>query len=140
MSDGVSINLISREKLTTMNEEEKVAFILSEVMDGKVLVLEEGLSPVEEADLMRRTMASIDHDTFIGIEIQGYYNANDLKRSAFKRFFARRTPPRMTVIGPAAHLRTIYKDGSVIQALILTEKPYIEGQAEAPPVAQATEA
>jgi len=135
MTDGVSIDLISREKLAMMGEEEKVAFILSEVMDGKVLVLEEGLSPVEEADLMRKTMASIDHDTFIGIEIQGYYNVNDLKRSAFKRFFARRTPPRMTVIGPAAHLKMIYKDGSVIQALILTEKPYIEGQTTAPPVA-----
>lgn len=141
MPDGVRINLISRERLLSMQPDEKVHFILSEVMDGKVLVLEEGLAPEEEADLMQRTMASIDHDTFIGIEIQGYYNPNELKASLLRRILHRRTPPRMTVIGPAAHLKTIYKDGEVIHALILTEKPYIEGKAPwKQPAAQPTEA
>ncbi|HID73427.1 MAG TPA: DUF2073 domain-containing protein [Thermoplasmata archaeon] len=141
MEEGVRINLISRERLGSMESDEKVGFILSEVMDGKVLVLEEGLSPVEEAELMQRTMQSIDHDTFIGIEIQGYYNPDDIRRSILRRIFHRRTPPRMTVIGPAAHLRTIYKDGEVIQALILTEKPYIAGERPfETPASQPTEA
>ncbi|MCI0496982.1 MAG: DUF2073 domain-containing protein [Thermoplasmata archaeon] len=141
MADGIRINLISRERMDGMSPDEKIHFILSEVMGGKVLVLEEGLSPVEEAELMQRTMASIDHDTFIGIEIQGYYNPNDLRAPFLRRVFQRRTPPRMTVIGPAAHLKTIYKDGEVIQALILTDKPYIEGkEIWKPPAVQPTKA
>lgn len=127
-NDGVKINLISRERLREMESGEKVDFILSEVMEGKVLVLEEGLSPEEEADLLQKTMASIDHETFIGIEIQGYHSSDS--RSILARLFRRRMAQRMTVIGPARYLRTIYKDGKVIQALILTNQTVLEGADE----------
>ncbi len=131
MDAGVQINLVSREMLGEYTSEDKVSFIISEVKKGKVLVLESGLDPMEETGLMQRTMSEIDHETFIGIEIQGYYNRDEMKKNVLKRIFKRRTPPRMTVIGPADHLRTIYKDGKVIQTLVLTSETFIEGSKQA---------
>jgi hypothetical protein len=116
---GVLINLISREMLDTMSASARVRFIVDEVKQGKVLVLERGLNAVEEMELIRLTMSEIDHESFIGVETPGF--SIDVKRVGFlRRLLGRRPPPRMMVVGPADIMRTIRKDGHVIQAMILT--------------------
>jgi hypothetical protein len=114
--DGVSIDLISEEMLGRMGSYEKVRFILDNVKNGKILVLERGLDPVEEAELIETTMNEIDHDRFIGIEMEGYES-----RGTMWERIMRRKRTRMEVIGPADMLRTVYKDGNVIRALVLTK-------------------
>ena len=44
---GISVNLISRQKLEELSSNEKLDFILEEVQKGKVLVLEQGLTSME---------------------------------------------------------------------------------------------
>lgn len=119
MADNVSISLVSKKKLSTMSAKEKVSFILQEVKQDKILVLEQGLDPQEEANLIERTMVEVDPDTFIGIEMESY--RDDLPRDLFGRFMPKRHGPRasMTVVGPADRLKTIRKDGTTIQAVIL---------------------
>lgn len=123
--DGVRINLISTQKLNEFDSQGKIRFILDEVKGGRVLVLERGLSPVEEIHLIEKTMAEIDNETFIGIEIERYAES-DVKKNWLSRIF-RRTPrtSRMTVIGPAQLLKTIHKDNKVIEAMILTRKAIV---------------
>jgi hypothetical protein len=122
LEQGIKINLISSRKLDSMSSQEKLRFILDQVKNGVVLVLERGLTAVEEIDLIKSTMSEIDHDTFIGIEMQSY-SPNDLEAGSwFSRILGRSRLPKMSVIGPASLLKPIRKDGNIIQAMILTGK------------------
>lgn len=126
--NGIPINLISRESLVSLGSEERVDFVLNEVKAGKVLILEMGLSAVEEASLIEHTMKEIDHETFIGIEIQSYSKvfSRDNGGTWLDRLLKRKKTPRMAVIGPASLLRTIHKDGNVIQTMLVTREHVIE--------------
>ena len=123
---GVRINLISIEMLAELSSNQKIRFILNEVKQGNVLVLEQGLTAEEEAELIKTTMSSIDQETFIGIEMQSYSREDVRKGSWLAKLLRRKQPPRMSVIGPAALIRTVHKDGNVIQAMILTHDTIVD--------------
>ncbi len=114
---GIAVNLVSRQKLEQLNSAEKLQFILNEVQDGKVLVLEHGLTPMEQTELIKRTMAEIKEDTFIGIEMEGY---GEDRPSFVQKLFGIIRKPRMTVIGPADLLQTVSKDNNMIQTKIIS--------------------
>jgi hypothetical protein len=115
-SEGISVNLVSRQKLDELSSDEKLKFILKEVQKGKVLVLEHGLTPMEQTELIEHTMKEIKQDTFIGIEIEGY---GEDKSSFIQKILGIIKKPRMTVIGPADLLKTIRKDNNMIQTRII---------------------
>ena len=116
---GISVNLVSRQRLDELSSTEKIGFILKEVQQGKILVLEHGLTPPEQANLIEQTMKHIEEDTFIGIEMEGY---GEDKPSFFQRLLGNLKKPRMTVIGPADLLKTIRKDSRMIQTQIIPGK------------------
>jgi len=107
-----AIHLISAEKMESMSTQDKIRFILDEVEAGKVLVLERGLTPQEEAGLIAATMAEIDQDSFIGIELQSY--GMDRGKNIVQRIAMGGPRPRMAVIGPASLLRFVSKDNEKI--------------------------
>ena len=113
---SISFNLVSRNKLQEFNSEEKLRFILKEVKKGKILVLEHGLTPIEQADLIERTMKEIEHDTFIGVEMEGY---GEDSPSFIQKLFGLVKRPRITLIGPADLLQTVKKDSNMIQTKII---------------------
>ena len=92
---------------------------MKEVREGRILVLEHGLTPTEQTALIENTMKEIDHDTFIGIEMGGY---GEEKTSFFQRVFGVIKKPRMTVIGPAHLLRMVHKDNDKIETTIIPGK------------------
>lgn len=116
---SVEISLVSRRMLAGMTSTEKIRFILDEVKSRKVLVLEEGLDAREEAQLIQATMTEIDPDTFIGIEMetQRQEGPPSFVDKVLAKTGVRRSS--MSVVGPADRLRTVRKDGSTIQALVL---------------------
>jgi len=116
---GISVNLVSRQKLEKLSSNEKLNFILKEVQNGKVLVLEQGLTPIEQTNLIEYTMKEIEQDTFIGIEMEGY---SEDKPTFLQKFLGKIKKPRMTVIGPADLLKTICKDNNMIQTKIIPGK------------------
>jgi len=110
----VKMNLISKERLEKMPTMEKLRMILDEVKSGKIVVLETGLTPEEEAKLIEMTMLEIDHEKFIGIEVESYPQ----KSSGFlSRLFGKKGG-RLMVIGPANRLKTLERREDVIEALI----------------------
>jgi len=113
----IAFNLISRQKINALNSEEKLNFIIKEVKNGKILVLEQGLSPVEQTSLIERTMKEIEHDTFIGVEMEGY---GEDTPTFFQKLFGMTKKPRMTLIGPANLLKMIKKDSDMIQTKIIS--------------------
>ncbi len=116
---GINVNLISRQKLEELSSEEKLKFILKEVQKGKILVLEQGLTPIEQANLIENTMREIKEDTFIGIEMEGY---SEESPTFLQKILGMIKKPRMTVIGPADLLKTIRKDNDMIQTQIIPGK------------------
>ncbi|MCE8423195.1 MAG: DUF2073 domain-containing protein [Candidatus Methanoperedens sp.] len=114
---GIQLDLISEDKLDGMTSMEKVRLILDEVRNGKILVLEKGLTPNEQTKLIELTMTEIAPDDFAGIEIESYpVKQND---SFFSKLLGKNTmKTRLTVIGPAAQLKTIKKDRDLISALV----------------------
>ncbi len=114
--EGISVNLVSRDKLNDFSSTEKMNFILKEIKKGKVLVLEQGLTAFEQTELIEHTMREIKQDTFIGIEIEGY---SEDKQTFMQKIFRIIKKPRMTVIGPADLLKTIRKDSNMIQTIII---------------------
>jgi hypothetical protein len=117
--DGIAVNLVSRQKLEQLSSPERLRFILDEVRNGKILVLEQGLTSIEQATLIEQTMKEIEQDTFIGIEMNGY---GEDKPSFIQRILGVMKKPRMTVIGPADLLKTISKDNQIIQTMIIAGK------------------
>ncbi len=118
-AQGVRIHLVSRSMTTNMTTQEKIRYILDEVKEQKILVLEDGLTPMEEAKLIESTMVEIDPDTFIGIEMESHPKQDD-QGNWFTRLLQRSSPSSMTVVGPADMLQTVHKDGSTIQAMVVT--------------------
>jgi hypothetical protein len=116
---GITFNLISHQKFEGLSSAEKLNYIVQEVKEGRILVLEHGLTATEQAHLIQQTMKEINHDTFIGIEISGYENE---KTGFFQRVFGIAKHPRMTVIGPAHLLRLVHKDNDMIQTTIIPGK------------------
>jgi hypothetical protein len=113
----IAFNLVSRQKINGLNSEEKLNFILNEVKNGKILVLEQGLTPIEQASLIERTMKEIEHDTFIGVEMEGY---GEDTPTFLQKLFGMAKRPRMTLIGPANLLKMIKKDSDMIQTKIIS--------------------
>ena len=114
--DGIAFNLISRQKLGVLSTEEKVKFIIKEVKNGKILVLEQGLTPVEQTSLIEKTMKEIEQDTFIGVEMEGY---GQDQPTFMQKLFGMVKKPRMTLIGPADLLQMVKKDNDMIQTRII---------------------
>lgn len=114
--DGISFNLVSRQKLGELSADEKLKFILKEVKKGKILVLEYGLTPMEQTNLIENTMREIEQDTFIGVEMEGY---GQDKSSIIQKIFGISKKPRMTLIGPADLLKMIKKDNEMIEVKII---------------------
>jgi hypothetical protein len=115
----ISFNLVSRQKLDKFTSEEKLKFIINEVKKGKILVLEQGLTPLEQTSLIEYTMREIEQDTFIGVEMEGLGQDNP---SFFQKLFGLSQKPRITLIGPADLLKTVSKDSNMIQTKIIPGK------------------
>ena len=112
----ISFNLVSRQKLSELTSDEKLKFILKEVKKGKILVLEHGLTPIEQTHLIESTMREIEHDTFIGVEMEGYGQDSP---SFIQKLLGIDRKPRMTLIGPANLLQMVKKDNNMIQTRIV---------------------
>ncbi len=112
--EGVQMNLISKDRLEKMPSMEKLRMILDSVKEGKIVVLETGLTPEEETKLIEMTMLEIDHENFIGIEVESY----PVREKSFLSKFLGKPKGRLTVIGPANRLKTLEKQEDMIKTLV----------------------
>jgi len=105
----IKMDLISEDKLNSMGTMEKLRFVLDGVKSGNIVILEGGLTSEEQMKLIELTMIEVGDD-FPGIEISGYPS-----KPGFLNLWRKR---RLTLIGPAAVIRTIRKDKDLISAVV----------------------
>ena len=114
---GIQMDLVSSDKLDRLTSVEKIRMILDGVENGRIIVLERGLTPQEEMKLIEATMTKITPGEFAGIEIESYPGA--VHQSWFDKL--RKKPidrARLTVIGPADQLKMLRRDRDVISTMV----------------------
>ena len=116
--DGVQIDLVSGARMDGLASMEKVRLILDGVRDGKIVILERGLSPDEESKLIEVTMSEINPDDFSGIEIETYPSTSASRGGLLGRLMGSDDPNKLTVIGPANQIETLHKDEDLISAIV----------------------
>ncbi|MFB6284384.1 MAG: DUF2073 domain-containing protein [Halobacteria archaeon] len=114
--DGIQIDMIAKDRMESMTQMEKIHYILDSVREGKIVILESGLTPDEESKLIEVTMSEISPDGFSGIEIESYPK-NDDKGGLLNKILGG-DPSKLTVIGPANQIQTLHKDNDLISALV----------------------
>lgn len=110
---GVRVDMVSADRIKDMNTTEKIRFILDDVREGKVVILESGLTPEEESKLIEATMREINPDDFSGIEIESYPKHGS--SGILKRLFS--SDPKLTIVGPANRVETLHKEEDLISTL-----------------------
>ena len=118
MIQGVQIDLISEERLSSMTSMEKIRLILDNVRQGTIVVLEKGLDPEEQSALIEVTMREIMPDGFSGIEMETYPAKDEGNRFISRILGKKSNAPRLTVIGPANQLKMIRKEKDLISAWV----------------------
>ncbi|MFB6175004.1 MAG: DUF2073 domain-containing protein [Candidatus Nanohalobium sp.] len=83
--DGVTIEFLSKEKLTEQEFSKKLDLVLEKVQDNAVLVLEEAWTPDEKSQLIQSSMEQVDED-FPGVEFLGL-DAGTSRLDRAKRLF-----------------------------------------------------
>ena len=118
-ANGVQIDLVSGERMEGLTSMEKIRMILDGVHEGKIVILEAGLTPDEESKLIEVTMSEISPDEFSGIEIETYPSSSSPDSGFIGRLMGRQSPTsKLTVIGPADRIETLHKDETLISALV----------------------
>jgi hypothetical protein len=111
------IDFITKSATSKLTRFEKIKMIIRLVRQNRVLILENGLSPEEEAELIKQTMMVIDFDDFIGLE---FFNWN--RGDENKRFFKKSSTgsdSRYTVVAPSSAVQII-KDSSELLSIKLS--------------------
>lgn len=120
-TDGVRIDMIGASRMDELGTAEKIDRIIQGVQEGKIVILESGLSPDEESQLIEQTMGSIEPDEFSGIEIESYPTEEETGNGLVNRILSREEKSngnKLTVIGPANCMETLQKDESLISTVI----------------------
>ena len=97
------ITKTATDKLTTF---EKIKMIIRLVRQNRVLIIESGLSPEEEAELIKQTMMVIDFDDFIGVDFFNW-NRNQTENKRLFKKSPRVNESRYTVVAPSAAVKVI---------------------------------
>ncbi len=118
----LTLQFVPYHEISSLSSASRINKILGLVKDNKIVLMEGRLSPVEETDLIQKTMEDINK-TFKGIELCTIYpQSKDEKifkkamRGMFNLILGNRGG--MTIIGPATLVKEIKKDPNKIQLLM----------------------
>lgn len=122
----LTLQYIPHHEFFSLDTDERLKRILKSMKADKILLIEGRLDPVEESELIKRTMHAINK-TFKGIEIASIdyqFKSDDLVESAKRSFanFLLRRRPGLTIVGPATIVKEIRKDPTKIELLTMEKK------------------
>jgi hypothetical protein len=115
----IRLDFIPSEMLYKKSPNDKLAMILSKVKKDIIVVLEEALTPQEEASLIQQAMEEIDSKNFFGIEFyrMGHREATLLDK--ISNFITKRRAG-ITIVGPTRMVEAIKKEPEHISVFART--------------------
>ena len=118
----LTLQYVPHHEFASLTMDEKLKRILKAVRDGKILLIEGRLNPIEESELIKRTMMTITKE-FKGVEIASidYQFKGDFFDKVKKDIahFLLRKSSGLTIVGPATVVKEIRKDPTKIEYVIL---------------------
>ncbi|NYB52717.1 MAG: DUF2073 domain-containing protein [Methanobacteriaceae archaeon] len=108
-ANTLKMDFISQDALKDKSSIEKIFMIVERVKKGEVIVLEGGLEPEEEAELIETTMREIDVESFVGIDIYTL----EKNETSFLGLSKRKTVG-ITIIGPANIMKQVKRKSNFI--------------------------
>jgi len=123
--DGVTIEFISREKLSERNFEDKLDVVIDKVKDDSVLVLEEAWTPEEKSQLIQNSMQQVDED-FPGVEFMGLDAGNTklhkAKRMVLDKLMNEDYRRGLTIVGNSRVMEKIKEERDSVSFLAKLEE------------------
>ena len=111
-TNGLKMDFLSSSMLNSSTSMEKISMIVDRVKNGDLVVIEGGLTPEEEAELIETTMREIDVDNFMGIDI---YTLEKDKKSFFG--LSKSKIVGITIIGPANVMKAVKKKSNFLSMI-----------------------
>ncbi|CEA12737.1 MULTISPECIES: DUF2073 domain-containing protein [Methanobacterium] len=108
-TNTLKMDFISSDALRNQSSIEKISMIVEKVKKGELLVIEGGLEPEEEAELIETTMREIDVENFVGIDI---YTLEKDESSFFG--LSKKKTVGITIIGPANVMKTVKRKSNFL--------------------------
>lgn len=122
--DGVTIEFLSKDKLTDQDFEDKLDVVLDKVQENAVLVLEEAWTPEEKSQLIQSSMEEVDED-FPGVEFLGLDAGNSrldkAKRLVYKNFLNEEYRRGLTIVGNSRVMEKIKEEKDTVSFLAKLE-------------------
>ncbi len=110
--NGLKMDFLSSDALSTHTSMEKISMIVERVKGGNLVVIEGGLRPEEEAELIETTMREIDIENFMGIDI---YTLEKDKKALFG--ISKKKAVGLTIIGPANIMKNVNKQSNFLSMI-----------------------
>jgi hypothetical protein len=109
LAKEIRLDFIPSEMLLKRKSDDKLGMILSKVKKNIIVVLEEALTPQEEADLIQQAMEEIDSKDFFGIEFyrMGHREAGLLQKLSN---LLNKRKSGITIVGPTRMVEAIKKE------------------------------
>jgi len=118
----IQLDFISSDFLTNKRPIEKINFIIQKIKNNVIVVLEEGLSPQEETELIEATMREIDAKDFHGIEFYRIDHQPSSIRDKLASYISGKKSG-LTIVGPTRMVEAIKRDPNGISMLAKIEAP-----------------
>jgi len=123
--DGVTIEFLSKDKLSGDSFEEKLSSVLEKVKDNYVLVLEEGWNSEEKSMLIQASMEEINEE-FAGVEFMSLDSSNNRIDRA-KEFFYQKVLDQeyrdgLTIVGNSRVMEKIKEERDTVSFLAKLEE------------------
>ena len=112
INTGLKMDFLSSSDLNAHTSMEKISMIVDRVKNGDLVVIEGGLAPEEEAELIETTMREIDVENFMGIDI---YTLEKDQTSFFG--LSRKKTVGITIIGPANVMKEVKKKSNFLSMI-----------------------
>lgn len=123
--DGVTIEFLSREKLSENDFTDKIDTVLEKVKNDAVLVLEEAWTPQEKRELIESSMQQVDED-FPGVEFMGLNGKpsklNRAKRMFFQKILNEDHRRGLTIVGNSRVMEKIKEERDSVSFLAKLEE------------------
>ena len=100
------IDFITKNATNKLTTFEKIKMIIRLVRQNRVLIIESGLNPEEEAELIKQTMMVIDFKNFIGVEFFNWDRTPDQPKRLFKKS-PNNDSEHYTVVAPSEAVKII---------------------------------
>jgi hypothetical protein len=118
----IQLDFVSSDFLTNKRPIEKIDFIIQKIKKNVIVVLEEGLTPQEETELIETTMREIDAKDFHGIEFYRIDHQPGTLRDKLASYISGKKSG-MTIVGPTRMVEAIKRDPNGISMLAKIEAP-----------------